>query len=326
MHGYRTFHEDIINNLIESVKNNASSHAYIFEGPKGLYKHESARLFAAVLTCLSHGDIPCGVCSSCIQAAANSNPDIIYIDKPKDKTRIPVDSIRRINEDAAIKPFNAPRKVYIINDGDLLTPEAQNAFLKTFEEPPEYAVFIIVAESAASLLPTILSRAVQITFPPVPNSRIEEWLLREHPKMREKVPFLVNFCEGIPGAAEDIISDPGFEELRSSSLDMLAKLMSSDKTDSFAIEEFIEKNKENAETVFSLWLSYLRDILVMQCGAFDNAVNVDKLSALRSLSAFFDEKKSARAIETLLEGIRMLDRHVKTSAVGLWCALKIKQA
>lgn len=325
MYGYKTFHENIINDLIESIKNGTSSHAYVFEGPKGLFKHENARLFAAALTCLSHGDIPCGVCSNCIQAAANSNPDIIYINKPKDKTKIPVDTIRSLNDDSVIKPFNSPRKVYIINEGDLLTTEAQNAFLKTFEEPPEYAVFIIVAESALSLLPTILSRAVQITFPPVSNKKIEEWLINEHPEVRDRIPFLVNFCEGIPGTAEDIINDPDFEELRTSSLNMLRKLMSTDKSDAFTVEDFIEKNKENAVTVFSFWISYLRDILIMQCGAFDNTVNIDKLHELRSISSMFDAKKSVRAIEILIEGQLMLDRFVKTSAVALQCALKISQ-
>ena len=323
MHGYRTFHEELMNNLIESVRNGSVSHAYIFEGAKGLYKHESARLFAAALTCLSPQNAPCGVCSGCAQSSANSNPDIIYVEKPKDKTRIPVDTIRQINDDAAIKPFNAPRKVYIINEGDLLTAEAQNAFLKTFEEPPEYAVFIIVAESSLSLLPTILSRAVLITFPPVSNKKIEQMLLENHPEERERIPFLVNFGEGIPGSAEDIISNPDFEQLRSDSLDMLKHLVSIDKNSAFLIEDFVDKRKDFADEIFDLWISYLRDILVLQCSAFDSTINIDKLSALKKYSELLDEKKTVKAISTLTEGKKMLSRYVKSGAAALNCALKI---
>lgn len=325
MHGYKTFHEDIMNELINSVKNGMSSNAYIFEGPRGLFKHENARLFAAALTCLSDGDIPCGMCRSCVEAAANSNPDIIYVNRPKDKKSISVDTIRGVNEDALIKPFSSPRKVYIINEGDLLTAQAQNAFLKTFEEPPEFAVFIIVAETAASLLPTVISRAVTVSFPIVPSKKIEEILLRDYPGERERIPFLVNYCGGIPGRAEEIINDPGFEALRGEALSVLAKFMTGGAPAAFEAEEFVEKNKENADEVFSFWISYLRDILVLQCGAFERAVNTDKLSELRAVSSRFDEKKTVRAAELMIESREMLGRHVKASAAALRAALLISR-
>lgn len=324
MYGYKTFHEELMNNLIENARNGNASHAYIFEGAKGLFKHESARLFAAALTCLSQKNAPCGVCSSCNEAIANSNPDIIYVEKPKDKTRITVDTIRKINEDAVIKPFNSPKKVYIINDGDLLTDEAQNAFLKTFEEPPEYAVFIIIVESSAKLLQTILSRAVTVSFTQVPNKVIETMLLENYPQERERIPFIVNFSEGIPGKAEEIINNPHFEEMRSEAIDMLKYLLSPNKNDAFKTEEFIDKNKDEAETLFDFWISYLRDIIVLQCSAFDMAINTDKLSALKKYSEMYDERKIASAIDALIEGKKMMDRYVKAGASALHCALKIR--
>lgn len=323
MYGYKTFHEELMNNLIENARKGNASHAYIFEGAKGLFKHESARLFAAALTCLSQDNAPCGVCASCNESIANSNPDIIYVEKPKDKTRITVDTIRKINEDAVIKPFNSPKKVYIINDGDLLTDEAQNAFLKTFEEPPEYAVFIIVTESSTKLLQTILSRAVLISFTPVANKTIEKMLLENYPQERERIPFIVNFSEGIPGRAEEIINNPHFEEMREESIGMLKFLLSENKNDAFKIEEFIDKNKEDAEMIFDFWISYLRDILVLQCSAFDSAINIDKLSALKKYSEIHSEKKIASAVDALIEGKKMMDRYVKAGAAALHCALKI---
>lgn len=325
MYGYKTFHQELMNNLIESVRSGNASHAYIFEGAKGLFKFESARLFAAALTCLSTHNSPCGVCSSCSEAIANSNPDIIYVEKPKDKTRITVDTIRKINEDAVIKPFNSPKKVYIIKDGDLLNDEAQNAFLKTFEEPPEYAVFIIITEASAKLLPTILSRAIVISFPQVSDKIIEKLLLENYPEERERIPFIVKLCEGIPGRAEEIINNKQFEEIRASSLDMLRFLMSSSKSDAFKIEDFIDKNKESSDEIFDFWISFLRDLLVLQCSAFDCVINIDKLSMLKKYSENYSEKKAASAIDALLESKKMLDRYVKPGAAALHCALKIKK-
>lgn len=323
MYGYKIFHEDMLNNLINSVRSGACSHAYIFEGAKGLFKHESAKLFAKALTCLSPLSAPCGVCTSCAEASADTNPDITYIRKPADKTRITVDAIRKMNDDAAVKPFNSPRKVYIIEDGDLLTVEAQNAFLKTFEEPPGYAVFIIIAETSDSLLPTILSRAVLITFSPAPRRDIERYLLDEYPEQKERIQFLVNFCDGIPGMAEDIINNPEFESLRTASLDNMKYLITKNKIESFKIEEFIEENKDYAGLIFDFWISFLRDILVLQCSAFDKTINIDRLSLLKRYSEQFSEKSVIRAITLLNDGKKMLDRYVKTSAAALCCALKI---
>lgn len=323
MYGYKTFHEKIMQNLITNVHNLNCSHAYIFEGPNGLNKKENARLFAAALTCHKQDLAPCGVCDSCVESAANTNPDIIFISKPGNKTKIPVDSIRKITDDAAIRPFNSPRKVYIIEDGDLLTPEAQNAFLKTFEEPPSYAVFIILVNSLSSLLPTIISRAVIITFPPLSNTEIQKYILNTYPNEKERISFLINFCGGIPGTADKIIHNPEFEHIRTLSLEELGNLLSKDKLKAFEIESFIDKNKDTAELIFDFWVSFLRDILVIQCSAFDAPINTDKLSILQKYSLMFDEKHILKAIETVISTQQMLLKFVKPSAAALGCALKL---
>ena len=125
--------------------------------------------------------------------------------------------------------------------------------------------------------------------------------------------------------AEEIINDPGFEALRGEALSVLAKFMTGGAPAAFEAEEFVEKNKENADEVFSFWISYLRDILVLQCGAFERTVNTDKLSELRAVSSRFDEKKTVRAAELMIESREMLGRHVKASAAALRAALLISR-
>lgn len=324
MYGYNTFHEKLMNNLIKSVRSGSSSHAYIFEGNAGLDILSSAKLFAAALTC-AHGDAaPCGSCPSCIQAGADTNPDIIYIEKPKNRQTIGVDPIRAVNDDAAIRPFSSARKVYIVKDGGDLTPAAQNALLKTLEEPPEYVVFIIIVENTAPLLPTVLSRAVLIHFPPVSDDVIEKYVKEKYPDHIGRLQFFKSCCEGVPGVIDSIIADENFEYFRTEALDYLPKLLSSELLDAYSIQSFIEKSKDNAEDIIDFWISYLRDMLAIQLDARHNLINSDKTEELRALSARYSPKLTVKAVNELLTARKMLVRNVNLKALALGTALKIR--
>lgn len=150
MYGYETFHEDLMKNLRGIGHNGASSHAYTFEGEKGLGCTQFQPDFLRRLTCKNTGVAPCGSCQNCVESKADTNPDIIYVRPKADKKSIGAKDMRKLEEDVAVKPFNSKHKVYIFEDTSLLTEEAQNTFLKTFEEPPEYAVFILITENSAS--------------------------------------------------------------------------------------------------------------------------------------------------------------------------------
>ena len=117
-----------------------TSHAYIIHGEKSSGKEFIANLFAMALQCEEQGDEPCGECASCKQALSKNHPDIIRVTHEKPNT-ISVDDIRQqVNGDIVIKPYKGPKKIYIINEAEKMNVAAQNALLKTLEEPPEYAV------------------------------------------------------------------------------------------------------------------------------------------------------------------------------------------
>lgn len=326
MYGYTTFHDDLLKNLINSVHNGTASHAYIFEGAKGLFKHEAANLFAAALTCQNKSIAPCNSCSACIQAKSRTNPDIIYIDKPSDRKTIGVEPIRALNDDVAIRPFYSHKKVYIINEGDILTPEAQNAFLKTLEEPPEYAVFIIIVENSSVLLPTVLSRASLIHFPPVSDKLIVEYISSKYPEQSDRIQFLAKFCDGIPGIADDIIVDESFEPLRMAAIEKIPLLLSENTLSAYSIQKFIDENKDNAEKIFDFWISYFRDITVIQCGSLKSVINTDKIEELRAVAGKYEPKLIVKAIDEIMDAKKMLSRFVNLKAVSLRMALKIKSA
>lgn len=326
MYGYTVFHEELMKNLINSVQRGVSSHAYIFEGAQGLFKHEAARLFAAAITCKNPAAAPCGSCLSCRQTKENSNPDIIYIEKPDDKKTIGVDPIRALNDDVAVRPFASEKKVYIINEGDLLTAEAQNAFLKTLEEPPEYAVFIIIVENSSVLLQTVLSRAALITFPPVSDEAVKKYILEKYPEHKDRADFIAKYSGGIPAAADKIIADENFEALRNASLDKLAALLSSNKLHAFDIQKFMDENKDDADKILDFWISFLRDILVIQCSAPNKVINTDKADRLTAAAGKCDPRTVTAAADELLHTKELLRRFVNLKAAALAAALKIKEA
>lgn len=329
MYGYDTFHDKIINTLIKSAREASCANAYLFEGEEGMYPLEAARLFANALVCEHPEAAPCGECRSCVEARANTNPDIIIAEHEtgadgKPKKSFGADAARRLASDARIKPFNSPRKVYIIPDGENMTSEAQNTLLKTLEEPPDYAVFIIIAPSASAMLPTVVSRTVLIGFNPVGDDvilrRLKELCPGESP---ERLKFLVKYCGGVPGNADKIVADSDFEELREGSLGMMEALLSGDTARAFEVQDFARERRDRIETVIDIWISYMHDIALIGLDADKGIINSDKADALRRLSLRSDPRKSVHAAEELVNAKNMIKKSVKTEAVILKAALSV---
>lgn len=322
MYGYEVFHEELMKNLIESVHGGKSSHAYIFEGEKGLGTLEAARLFAAALTCSNTSISPCGTCQTCIESKADTNPDIIYVRPQKDKKSIGADDMRALSDDVAIKPFNSERKVYIIEDGALLTEPAQNTFLKTFEEPPEYAVFIMLIENLSTLLDTVLSRFTLVHFPILSEERIKKYITEKYPEEKERLPFLLKYCSGIPETVDAVINDSEFESLRDISLEKIFALASRDKRDAFVIQKFLEEKKENINQILDFWLSFVRDTVLIQLSARDKIMNVDKKDILKDFSSKINPEIVLMLYDRLVTAQKMIKRYVNIKGLSLWLSLK----
>lgn len=325
MYGYNTFHPELASTLIDNARSGRVSQAYIFEGSRGMYKMENARLFANALVCENSIAAPCGSCRSCIEAKAMTHPDIVLVthdtgEDGKPKKTIGVAGIRRVNESVTERPRGS-RKVYIIPDGENMTVEAQNAFLKTLEEPPEYAVFIIVIPSASQLLQTIISRSTVITFNQVPRGLIRKYIMEKYPEKEDMADFLAVYCEGVPGAVDDIAGNEAFEDMRNSALAQLPNLISQNPADAFEVQKYIEENKDSAKDIIDIWISFLRDIFVIHCGAAEAVINSDRVQTLTGLCARIDMKRCLKGVKLLTECEEMLAKYVKTSAAVLRCAL-----
>lgn len=325
MYGFsHIYHEDLMQTLVDSVHSAAHQHAYIFEGPEGIGKRESARLFAAALTCLHPKSAPCGTCPSCIQSKSDTNPDIIYVNTGEKKS-IGTDRIREIASDSYVRPFSSMCKVYLIEEGDSLTEQAQNAFLKVLEEPPEYVVFVILTSNAALLLETIRSRCVLIRFAALSERQIRAYLKEKYPDQADKIDFLAAYSGGVPGEADRIAENDAFYALRESALSELDFLLSVRTLSAYHAAEFFEANKEDIATILSLWQGFFRDMLLLSCASAKAVINTDCVDVLQKKRMAVSERSCIAILDVLFTASQMHRRYVNSRALSLYVALRIKE-
>lgn len=307
--------------LISNVRRGNNANTYIFEGTPGLNRHNAARLFAKALVCDAPNQAPCCECSACREAQAGSHPDIVFVKPEKDRATLGIKPIRAMVTESLVTPFYDRHKVFIIDDGDILTIEAQNAFLKAIEEPPDYAVYIIVCTDSGSLLQTVRSRSVIISFPPISDDMVRRYIEAHYPNERD-IDFFVKYCAGVPKTADKIINNEDFERLREETLNIVPRILSRNKLHAYAAAEFFEKNKNDASVICDMILLYLRDALVMSMGRADKVINSDKSEKISLLAGTYTPAVIAAAEDEIIFTKKLLDRYVKASAAILHAALK----
>ena len=213
--------EMIKEHLQNALETGNVSHAYIINGERSSGKEFIADIFAMVLQCERSLVDPCNECHSCVQALSNNQPDIIRITHEKPNT-IGVDDIReQINRDIAIKPYASPKKIYIMNEAEKMSVSAQNALLKTLEEPPEYGVIILLTTNLSAMLPTILSRCVVLNMKPVDDKRVKKFLMTQMQIPDYKAEVCAAFARGNIGKAKLLASSEDFDKIKEEAVTLL---------------------------------------------------------------------------------------------------------
>ena len=164
--------------LTKTIQNKTNTHSYLFIGQEGIGKQLFAKEFAKAILCLEEKEKPCNKCKACIEFETSNNPD--YNEIKTEENSIKIEQIRLMQSKIAEKPIISNKKVYIINDSEKMTKEAQNCLLKTLEEPPEYITIILITSNESQILNTVKSRCTKINFNPIENGILKKYLEQTH--------------------------------------------------------------------------------------------------------------------------------------------------
>lgn len=257
----------LTDNLKNAITHNKISHAYLIQGERLSGKRMVADIFARALQCEGDGARPCDQCRSCRQAVNGNHPDIIYVVHEKPNV-ISVDNIRQqVNGDIAIKPYSGQYKIYIIDEAEKMNVQAQNALLKTLEEPPEYAVIILLATRAEAMLQTILSRCVVLTTKPVPDDRIKNYLMQKVQVPDYRATVCASFARGNVGRAMELASNEVFDQMKNSALGILKNVWDMEVNQIAAEVKKVTEEKFDTNDYLDLCLIWFRDVLLYKaCG------------------------------------------------------------
>ena len=247
-----------------AVSMNRISHSYILEGEKGSGKKMLAESFASILQC-EQGTFPeCGHCESCIQIDHGNYPDVLFVKHEKEKT-ISVQDIRdQIVSTAEIKPYKGPYKIYIVDEAEKMTQEAQNALLKTMEEPPEYVVIFLLVSNRGALLDTILSRCILLEMEPVRQGEIREYLKKHRDLPEEDIDFASGFAMGNVGKALEVLDSGDFRERKEIILSLLRRIPSIRMEEVNAVIGQLKQHKNGIQDLFDIFLIWYRDLLILK--------------------------------------------------------------
>lgn len=292
--------EQIKEHLQNALTTGKISHAYIINGEKSSGKEFIARIFAMALQCEREGSEPCQECRSCRQALSANQPDIIRVTHEKPNT-ISVDDVRtQINGDIDIKPYSSPYKVYIVNEAEKMTPQAQNALLKTLEEPPAYAVILLLTTNVNAMLQTILSRCVVLNMKPVRDELMREYLMHELQIPDYKAEVCVAFARGNVGKARMLASSEDFETVKSEVLSLMKYIRDMDISEVIGAIKKIGEYKMDVNDYLDIISIWYRDVLLFKATHDANhLVFREEIQNIRKVAG----RASYEGLESVLQAI-----------------------
>lgn len=304
-------------------------HAYVFIGPKGVGRTWIARAFAAALLCRQSGpEGACGVCPSCRYLQQQVHPDYRELTLQGKEKVIPVESVRRqIGTDLYMQPQLGQRKVWLIAADDL-NEQGQNALLKSLEEPPPYAIFLLTASGADQLLPTIVSRAVIHLVSRRTPDEIMAILHEKGLDTQDAVNFHIRFSKGLPGTAIELAGNDWFNDLRHETIRFFAGIPRMSRSDLLITGfQFCDANRQHLGDILDVMGSLIRDLLILAgAGGNGHLINEDRTAELnRFLSEFTRPEKVRRNLGLAWSAILAARRGLALNASfeGLACNLML---
>lgn len=308
IYGYETIKE----HMQSAIRLGKVSHAYIINGGLGAGKKMLAGIFAKTLQCENMQDTvnPCNKCHSCIQTDSNNQPDIIWVRHEKPAS-IGVDDVRnQIISDMQIKPYSSRYKIYIIDEAEKLTVAAQNALLKTIEEPPAYGIVIFLTTNADIFLQTILSRCVMLDLRPISNSIVEQYLKDHYDVSDYELRFATHFAQGKIGRAKTIIESTEFAHLKQEVMSVIRNAKDMTAGDIIAVVNEVKNYKLTIDDYLDLLAMWFRDVLLFKSTNDTNyLIFSDEISLIKTQA----QTMSYEGIQDILNSIDKVKIRLKAN-------------
>lgn len=301
-------HTSQIATLRQALEQDRLHHAYVFAGPEGVGKRTVAFALAKALHCADETNDFCGRCASCVKIDNRNHPDVRLIEPLSGKKEISIEQMRSLEKALNYRAFSGKRKIAIVDAAELMNFPAQNALLKTLEEPPEASLLILVASSAGALLPTVLSRCLRLSFAPLPQGDMVRYLAGRRQMSEERAEILAAVSLGSLGRA----LSPEVEELGERRQAWVEALAAARAAAGWAV--FAEElAKDRVETLqFLDWVAaWYRDILIYSATQETAAVcNRDLLDELQRQAADIGVETALRLRSRALAASARIRRNV----------------
>lgn len=304
--------------LRQALAANKLAHAYLFVGPQGVGKRLTAMELAKTLNCLAPrpDGSACDSCVSCRKMTADppAHPDLIVV--TPDGRFIKTDQMRELQGEMYARPTEGRARIAIIDGAERLNAEAGNRVLKLLEEPPPYAVFLLLTHNLAGVLPTILSRCQIVNFPPLGTDEVAAFLREQRQLEAGQARLYAALSGGSIGRAVEIAGNPEVTQRRDEAYDLLRKLGDLDDVDLLGQAEALEKQKEHLDAWLEMLTIWLRDGLVLSQAAPERlAVNADKLPEARRLAIRYGTPGLMAMLEAVSEARGQLMRNANARLV-----------
>ena len=319
-------HEQIKDHFRNAVQTGKVSHAYILSGEAGMGRKSLANAFALNLLCEKGLPDPCMQCHACKQVLAGSHPDLIYVTHEKPAS-IGVDDIReQINDTILVRPYSSYYKIYIVDEAEKMTVQAQNALLKTIEEPPSYAVILLLTTNPDAFLPTILSRCVQLKLKPLKDVVVKEYLIQSLGVEESQAEIYAAFARGNLGKAIHLAESEDFKRMYDEILHMLKHLKEADISE---LLDYIHKLREENLDIYScldFMQMWYRDVLMYKTTKDINLlIFKDEFSTVNAMSTVSGYEGLERILEAIDKARIRLDANVNTELVMELMLLTMKE-
>jgi DNA polymerase-3 subunit delta' len=324
-------HNRLTSLLKRSAAGGSLPPSLLFTGPAGIGKRKTAVALAQTLNCLTplDGDA-CGTCPACTRIARGVHPDVTVVE-PEDSGAIKIEQVRTIVDRAAYRPFEGKRRVVVVDEADALVVQAQNALLKTLEEPPPSSVFILVTSRPDVLLPTVRSRCPELRFRPLPPAEIAAALIARGMPESEAHAVAATANGSLSQALEAVAGD--LVDARAIAQRVLIEAAAEREPARRigAAKELLTKvgsggaaDREQLSSYLRAMASLLRDAEVLATGADPATLaNADARPAVERLASIYQRERGVNAFNAVDRALVALDRNAGVKIVADWLVLQL---